>query len=324
MRIPGYKTAKRYASWLRSRFYTGALVLGYHRVTEQEHDPYSLRVTPENFAEHLDIIRKLMTPVSLSDVVTGIRNGTVPRRAVAVTFDDGYVDNLEAATPLLERYGIPATIFVVAGRIGQEFWWETVARIIYSASALPTELVLVLDGWRYCRSIRPGHKQEKREGLVIDLYRRLRPLPSAHKQELITQLGDWACVPIDAQTSTRVLLLDELAKLASSELLEIGSHSLTHPILTAIPVESVQTEVQRSRALLEDVIGKPVTKFSYPDGATSRAVRAEVMSAGYTCACSSQYGVANKHSNLFSLPRIWPLDRNGEEFAHWIEIWASN
>jgi peptidoglycan/xylan/chitin deacetylase (PgdA/CDA1 family) len=141
---------------------------------------------------------------------------------------------------------------------------------------------------------------------------------------LITQLSDCVGVPLNVQTLPRTLHPDELIELASSELLEIGSHSLTHPILTAIPTESVQAEVQRSKALLEDAISKPVTKFSYPDGATSRAVQAEVMSAGYTCACSSQSDVASKSSNLFGLPRIWPLNRNGEEFAHWLETWAND
>lgn len=262
-----------------------------------------------------------MTPVSLADVVDGIRSGSVPRRAVAITFDDGYVDNLESAKPLLERYGIPATAFVVAGRIGQQFWWDQIARIVYSASELPDELVLMTNGWRYEGNIRREHRQETREGLIVDLYRRIRPLSLEQKRGLIAQLSDWAGVPLGVEASPRTLRPDELVELASSELLEIGSHSLTHPIMTAIPVESVEAEVQHSKALLEDIIGKPITKFSYPDGATSRIVRAEALSAGYTCACSSQYGVASTFSNLFGLPRIWPHDWGGNMFLRWLKWW---
>jgi peptidoglycan/xylan/chitin deacetylase (PgdA/CDA1 family) len=219
---------------------------------------------------------------------------------------------------------MPATVFAVAGQIGQEFWWEKIAWIIYSASELPCDLFLTTGGWTYHRKLRGDDKQEAKRALVIDLYRRLRPLSIEYKRELITQLGDWAEVQVNTQPSVRMLCSDELIELASSELIEIGSHSLTHPTMTAIPVESVHTEVQVSKALLEDVIGKTVTKFSYPDGATSRTVQAEVMSAEYTSACSSQYDVASRFSNPFCLPRIWPLDWGGEEFARWIKRWVND
>ena len=327
MRIPGLKTANRYVSWFRSRFSPGALVLGYHRVADTPRDPYSLCVTPDNFAEQLAVIRQVMDPVSLSDVVSGMRNGTTLRRAVAITFDDGYVDNLRSAAPLLEKYGVPATVFVVASKRGRGFWWDELARIIYSASELPDELALIIKGRQFHRSIQQSGTRGTRDRLIADLYRLLRPLPPQEREDSITQLGDWAGVPFDpemSEPSTRTMLPDELVKLASSELLEVGSHSLTHPILSAIPSESVQVEVRRSKSQLEAIIGRPVSKFSYPDGAMSRAVQAEVMSAGYMCACSSQPGLAGSHSRLFGLPRIWPLNRNGEQFGRWIRMWAND
>ena len=155
MRIPGYKAANRYFSWFKSRFSSGALVLGYHRVADTPRDPYSLCVTPDNFAEQLAVIRQAMNPVSLSDLVSEMKNRTTLRRAVAITFDDGYVDNLRTARPLLEKYGVPASVFVVASKRGRGFWWDELARIIYSASQLPEELALVIKGRRFHRSLHP-------------------------------------------------------------------------------------------------------------------------------------------------------------------------
>ena len=267
-----------------------------------------------------------MNPVSLSDLVSGMMNGATLKRAVAITFDDGYVDNLSAGAPVLEEYDVPATMFVVSSKRGRGFWWDELARIIYSASALPAELALTIKGRGFQRSIQQSDEQASRNRLIVDLYRRLRPLSSRDKEDSMIQLGEWAGVPFDPEMpepSTRTMFPEELVELASSRLLDVGSHSLTHPILPTIPSDSVQVEVRRSKSELEDIIGKPVSKFSYPDGATSRAVQAEVRSAGYMCACSSQPGLAGKRSGLFALPRIWPLNRNGEQFERWIRTWAN-
>lgn len=327
MRIPGYKTANRYLSWIRSRFHPGALVLGYHRVADTPRDPYSLCVTPARFAEHLAYIRRHLNPVSLSDLASGVRDGSIPERAVAITFDDGYLDNLREAAPLLEAYDVPATVFVVASKRGRGFWWDEVARIVYSAPELPGEIALSIKGRPFRRRLRAsdGDEQAARKRLIVDLYRRLRPLSPGDKEDAMTRLGVWAGVPFDPampEPSTRTMLPEELVELASSGLLEVGSHSLTHPIMSAIPLDAVQVEVRRSKSELEDIIGKPVSEFSYPDGATSRAVQAEVRSAGYLCACASQPGLAGTRSRLFGLPRLWPLNRSGEQFERWIRAWA--
>src|SRR6185295_16005847 len=86
-----------------------ALVLMYHRVAEVSADPFSLCVAPERFSEHMDTLRKVAQPLRLQQLAHHLRSGTLPRRSVVVTFDDGYVDNLQKAKPLLERFDIPAT-----------------------------------------------------------------------------------------------------------------------------------------------------------------------------------------------------------------------
>jgi peptidoglycan/xylan/chitin deacetylase (PgdA/CDA1 family) len=111
--------------WLRSRFSGGALILGYHRVAEARHDPGAMCVSPRHFAEQLAVVRDCARPVSLRQLLAMLDNGRLPRRLVALTFDDGYADNLSHAWPLLDQYEVPATLFVATGYIGgRSFDWE--------------------------------------------------------------------------------------------------------------------------------------------------------------------------------------------------------
>lgn len=94
-----------------------ALILVYHRIAEVKVDPWELAVRPDHFAEQLQVIRRLGRPLSLRELVRSMRNGGIPRRAIVVTFDDGYADNLLQAKPLLDRADVPATVFLTAGAL---------------------------------------------------------------------------------------------------------------------------------------------------------------------------------------------------------------
>ena len=121
---------KRIGPRIRNLLAPGAVVLLYHRINRLPSDPHRLAVSPEHFEEHLDVIRRLGHPRSLRDLTVDIKRGRSVRRGVAVTFDDGYADNVEYAIPLLERFDVPATLFAVSGYVGagREFAWDQAAR----------------------------------------------------------------------------------------------------------------------------------------------------------------------------------------------------
>src|SRR3954470_15948888 len=111
--------------WSRRR--PPALILLYHRVATPTRDPQLLSVSPERFAEHLEVVRRCAEPVALAGILA---QGEGPR--AAITFDDGYADNLHEAAPLLAAAGVPATVFVVSGQVGttDEFWWDELERVL--------------------------------------------------------------------------------------------------------------------------------------------------------------------------------------------------
>jgi peptidoglycan/xylan/chitin deacetylase (PgdA/CDA1 family) len=135
----------------RKRREPRSLILLYHQIAELRSDPWALRVTPRHFTEHLEVLREHARPIRLQQLSKSLLDENVPDRSVVVTFDDGYADNLHNAKPMLERCGIPATIFLVTGNIGREreFWWDELDRIFLQPGTLPETLDLTISERKY-------------------------------------------------------------------------------------------------------------------------------------------------------------------------------
>src|SRR3954469_24009177 len=130
---------QRLTGRLRRYLSSNAVILMYHRVADLDADPWGLSVSPTHFEEHLRVLRSLGTVMSLTQLVDGLQQGRIPRRAVVVTFDDGYADNVEVALPLLEQHRVSSTVFLASGAIDRqrEFWWDELERILLQPGRLP-------------------------------------------------------------------------------------------------------------------------------------------------------------------------------------------
>ncbi len=298
MRVPGKKRASAVARWTRSRFGGRALVLGYHRVADEASDPFGMCVRPELFEHHLEAIRRYARPVRLRELVAAPENGEPPSGAVAVTFDDGYADVLSAAKPVLERYEVPATVFVATGFIGGRFWWD-----------------------EFAAHDAPVSRKE---------YRRLRRLSGAELREAIdarlasrTDRGGTASRSKVGEVP-RALREDEIGRLVEGGLIEIGAHSVSHPLLTGLPVERQLEEIQGSRSTLERLTGQRAATFAYPYGDYDSGVVELVRQAGYECACTSRADVVRRASRAHELPRMWPSRRDSQDFNRWLQRWLGD
>lgn len=123
MRRPRGRRVRMWLRRTRARILPGAAILGYHSISDGD-DPLGLAVSPSRFAEHLEVVARRARPMRLDALARALRDGRIPARAVAVTFDDGYADLLHVAAPLLERYDVPATAFVTTGSPGCAFPWD--------------------------------------------------------------------------------------------------------------------------------------------------------------------------------------------------------
>lgn len=216
-----------------------AVILIYHRIANVKYDPHLLSVSPGNFYQQLKYLKEKFKIIKLSELVEDLKTNQLKNKSIAITFDDGYADNLYSALPILEKLEIPATIFLVAGKIDSQksfLWDENTPR----------------------------------------------------------------------QDQGRALSSGELIKLSSNPLIEIGSHTITHPSLSRLSFGQQKEEIAESKRIIENLIQKPINSFSYPFG-TSRNVNQQsinlVKASGYQYACANIHDRVTKKSDLFLLPR---------------------
>jgi peptidoglycan/xylan/chitin deacetylase (PgdA/CDA1 family) len=313
-------------------------------VTEVQHDPQLLCVSRSHFAEHLDIIRRLSRPTKLGslDEVLQRRNRRPP---IAVTFDDGYRDNLHNAKPLLERYDVPATVFVASGYVTsrEAFWWDRLDKIFLQAWNLPRMLDLNINGRSYHWDLGPlsqydeaTHRQDRDWSVLRKddptprhrIYRTLQNLfvlsGIIERQKLLNELSGWSGIIQAAESAHAALTEAEVVRLADGGLIEVGAHTVNHPALSQIPEKEQSAEISKSKAHLEEILSAPVTSFAYPYGGrghyTDRTV-ASVRDAGFKRACSNFTGFVRAGSDPWQLPRFLVRDWSGEEFMSRIKGW---
>lgn len=323
MRVRGLGRIRNIGAKWRNRLSPGALILLYHRVAELDSDPQQLQVSPSHFAEHLRILKEVATPVSLQELIGSLRSRKVPSRSVVVTFDDGAADNLLAAKPILEEEDIPATIFIATGymKTGREYWWDEVERLALHPGELPAKLSLTVNG-----KLQEWDLSAKtpRNQLYHDLIDLMYPLGPEERFQQLDYLKHWAGDTRLNRDSHRPLTIEEVKQLAHGGHIEIGAHTVSHSMLSALPASDQRREIQQSKADLEEILGCPVRSFAYPFGTlsdyTSETVGL-VKQLGFDCACSNFKAVVQPGADLFQLPRLIVRDWTADEFAKRVTDW---
>jgi len=333
------------AERFRARFQPGALILLYHRIAEIAPDPQLLAVTPQHFAEHLKILKRRCVPMTLGDLTRAVGDGSVPRRAVAVTFDDGYADNLYQAKPLLDREQVPATVFVTTGVLGgdRETWWDELERIFLYPGSLPGTLRLTFQGkavvfelaqdahyadarWHAHRAWNVQWRVDPsgRHRIYRTLCGFLRVLDEEARKGFLEKLLEWSGVETKARPSHRMLTVDELLGLVDGGGIEAGAHTVTHPVLSSLAAINQQREIRDSKRSLEELLGRRVTRFAYPYGSrsdyTAETVRL-VAGEGYESACGNFPGFVWRGNDCWQLPRVLIRDWDGESFERKLGAW---
>jgi peptidoglycan/xylan/chitin deacetylase (PgdA/CDA1 family) len=316
-----------------------AMVLLYHRVAKLDSDPQLLCVTPENFEDQLKHLRDSFVPLTLRDMAARARSGTLTKNSIVLTFDDGYADNLLAAKPLLEKYNIPATVFVASRFVDtqSEFYWDELDRLLLDNHPLPTTLSIEIAGSTFHWNLgdeasRPTTTESSqkywsvaspqpftiRQQIYATLCDQLRPLSHNLRENIVASLRQWAGQTGLVRPSHRGLSASKLKELARGGLIEIGAHTVDHLWLSAHNAAEQQRQILTSKRDLETILGQPVTSFSYPYGARSAYnddSLALVKQAGFTAACSNFSGTIRRDPDLFQLPRMLVRDWTGDRLV---------
>jgi peptidoglycan/xylan/chitin deacetylase (PgdA/CDA1 family) len=279
-------------------------IVMYHRVIDQ-FDPLSpYTPTAEIFDRHMETLANGFKVLPLSEGIDRLKSGSLPRRAACVTFDDGYRDNYTVAAPVLKRYGLPATIFVSTGFLdGGRMWNDSVIEAVRRA---PGESI---DARDIGLGVHAVGDDSARSATIAKLLDQLKYLPIAQRSEKVNDL----CAIIGAVLPTDLMLSTEEVRAARHANIEIGGHTVNHPILTQIDDDQARREIADSKAHLEQILREKVTLFAYPNGRPNQdyLVRhaAMVKEAGFVAAVSTASGAAKHDSDLFQLPRYAPWDK---------------
>jgi len=326
------------AGRLAGRRGSPGIVLMYHRVASDLVDPWRLCVSPANFAAQLEVLADRFRVVTLRELVA-TRGSDGARPSVAITFDDGYADNLHAAAPLLVRLGLPATFFLTSGTLGsdREFWWDELDQLLLQPGELPSHLDVPLGDDR--RTIETGPAAapledprsaaaacvpweaaaDTRVGLYYSVWKSLCALDDVARRAALEELARQVGVTVARRDSHRTLNRTEARALAALPGVEIGAHSVTHASLPeCTPAQQLQ-QMQQSRRDLESMIDRPVPGFAYPFGDISRRTLRLAESAGFDYACTTEAGCVDRATRPHRIPRIvaedWPAERFARRLA---------
>ncbi|WP_044913069.1 polysaccharide deacetylase family protein [Butyrivibrio sp. WCE2006] len=285
-----------YRSW--NKFCNPIWVLYYHRVNYLKSDIWKLSITPERFEEHIRYLVNNYDLISITDITKGV---TEP--SVAVTFDDGYADNLYYALPILEKYNVPATIFVSTGNIDtkKEFWWDTLEHIICNSTILPDAIE-----WKGKKYI--TNSVESKLNTCFEMHPILKGMTHVERENELKWMAEKYDVKSVRYDENRILSKEELRELSKSKYINIGAHTITHSCLKNESEHEQVNEIVESKKKLEEIIGKRVTCFSFPFGGEndfSYKTISILKNSGIDMAFTTKSGLADKASDNFTIPRNW-------------------
>jgi peptidoglycan/xylan/chitin deacetylase (PgdA/CDA1 family) len=291
-------TARVFDAAARLRPWPGAVVLCYHGVrpgitVDAGWTFGGLHVPVAHLAEHLEVVRRLGTPVTLDQLRASLDGGrALPRRAIHVTFDDGYRSVLTRALPLLERAGVPATVFVCRRPCETRtlFWFDAMAR------------------------------QQGDDAVVA--------LRDGHRADWDAVLADWS-IPASEDDSLAPLSPGEIARLADHRLVEVGSHTDAHLPLAQLEPGWQRREIERAVEAIESWTGRRPRSFAYPIGRPGvdfdRHTVAFVAKAGVDLAFTTIAGCSSMRHAALEQPRFVMVDGiDGAELAYRLAwIWRA-
>lgn len=320
---------------IKARMQKKAIILMYHQVCEKKSDPWQLAVSPENFQYQLNYLKNYFDVVSVDELVETVKAGRLTRNLVAITFDDGFVDNYTNAAPLLEWFELPATFYLTSAaiRAPRLFWWDELQSIVLHTESLPARLRVRIGPadfefeFKRDQVLRPSLLQEvgrwtygapvknERVELYFKLWERIQPLQHLDQYSVMRALRTWAkldTIPLGTDAPMRDF---HVKKLGANKLFTMGGHTVNHAMLSA-QTELVQAyEIKDCKIDIEEITGKRVNGFAYPYGKYNALTKELLQKNGFNYGLTTEEGTVTVQSDVYQLPRLQVKNWNEKEFS---------
>lgn len=271
----------------------------YHRFSEGEKWGKTSRKT---FETHLKYLTRHYNIISLSDAVRHLNEGSLPNRCAVLTIDDGYRDFYEVAFPVLKKFDVPATLYVVTGFLDGKCWiWTDKARYLLMETKLGRLSSTI--GTKSFEEKLGDH--EARLALAGKINSELKKLPDNEKEFVLNELAHSLLVDLtDVPPSEFGPISWDQAREMSAAGIEIGSHTVNHPILTNVDADALSNELSKSSEILQNQLQTDKLHFCYPNGNVAQRERDAVERAGYVSSVTTEIRICDPSDDLFLLPRI--------------------
>lgn len=285
-------------------------ILIFHRVLPTPDPLFPDEVDAARFDELLTWLRHWMNVLPLDEAVRRLKADSLPPRAAAITFDDGYADNRTIAMPLLQKHKLSAAFFISTGFLdGGRMWNDT---IIESVRGTKLDSLACKTAGISPLALRTT---EQKRSAVTTLINGIKHLPSTQRAEAVAEVAESsaAMLPNDLMMSSA-----QVRELRDAGMV-VGAHTVSHPILARLEFERARDEIATSKHLLENLLGESPGFFAYPNGKLGADYRSEhvelVRSLGFEAAVSTNWGAAGAGCDHFQLPRFTPWDTRALMFG---------
>ena len=279
-------------------------VLIFHRVLPRPDPLFPDVPDTVDFERQMRWATSMFNVLPLSAAIDRLYAGTLPSRALAVTFDDGYADNEELAAPILKRLGMSATFFVATGFLGGGCMWnDQIIEAIRGCKAGELDLT------SFGLSLFSLAGTEARRAAIANTLKGIKHFEPARRQAVTDAIVALA----GANPSPPLMMQPGQVRSLRMQGMEVGAHTVTHPILTRLEPATAFAEMRDSKEELERILGAPVNLFAYPNGVPGKDYALEharmARECGFGGAVSTAWGAASANSDRFQLPRFTPWDR---------------
>lgn len=300
-------------------------ILTYHRVLQQPDPLLRSEIDLASFRWQMQLLAEHFNVLPLHEALQRLWQGTLPPRAVCISFDDGYRSVHELALPVLQELGLAATVFTTTAFLENGSMWND--RILEAVRRLPEGALdwQALDLPRALQPVTPdlAHDPDYRAHLATILNDHVKYLAPADRHRVIDALERYA-----GQDKDPDLMLDHAMTVALARAgMEIGGHTVTHPILSRLPDEQARHEIEDNKRALEQILAQPLRLFAYPNGKPGfdfdQRHMAMVRAAGYTAAFTTAGGSAGPENDHYAIPRGRPWDRQPLMFGLRLLRWLA-
>ena len=306
----------------------------YHQVCERRDDPWELAVHPDHFHAQLEYLKKNFDVVPISELADRISRHKM-KRAIAITFDDGFKDNYTNAAPLLDWHELPATFYVATSAMKQEYvyWWDALQDVIFHSEVLPEGFDMTINNtqvqfaFKSDRCLTPKLRNQinawnynltipnERIALYMLLWHHIKPLSYASQNRSLADIREWAGHERFIASQGATMTVREMQMLGDNPLFTIGAHTVHHSMLSQQNAIDQAYEVKESKIQIEKWLGKSVNGFAYPYGNYNELTQSLLKEAGFRYAVSTEPKAVTADDDPYALPRLQVKNWCVYEFA---------